>query len=114
MNILIYQYPNLKNLKYAVKFFYEQHKINMADYTTKRVGLIALFTGELDQAIKLLTEAYNTNPKDPLVLYNLSLAYLKKKDFKTALTIINKCLTVKPNYLQANSLKQQILKQLKK
>ena len=71
MNILIYQYPNLKNINSAVKFFYEQHKINMADYTTKRVGLIALYTGQFDEAIKLLTEAFKLDPKDPMLLYFL-------------------------------------------
>ncbi len=114
MNILIYQYPNLKNINSAVKFFYEQHKINMADYTAKRVGLIALYKGEFDEAIKLLSEAFKSNPKDPLVLYNLSLAYSKKKDFKTAFTVINKCLTVKPNFPGANNLKREIMNRLEK
>ena len=109
MNVLIYQYPNLRDLDFTLKYFYEKHKIDLADYTPKRNGLMALYIGNYDNAIRHLTEAYKINAKDPLVLYNLSLAYSKKKDFKTALTMINECLSAKPNYPEANSLKQQIL-----
>jgi lysophospholipase L1-like esterase len=113
MNVLIYQYPNLRDLDFTLQYFYEKHKIDLADYTPKRNGLMALYIGNFDNAIRHLTEAYKLNSKDPLVLYNLSLAYSKKKDFKTALTIINECLFAKPNYPEANNLKQQILSALK-
>jgi lysophospholipase L1-like esterase len=113
MNVLIYQYPGLKDLDGALKYFYERNQIDLADYTPKRNGLMALYIGNFDNATRHLTEAYNANPKDPLVLYNLSLAYSKKKDLKTALTLINKCLIANPNYPEANNLKQQILNQLK-
>ena len=113
MNILIYQYPNLKNLDFALQYFYKKHEINLADYTPKRDGLMALYAGSFDNAIKYLTEAYKSNPKDPLILYNLSLAYSKKKDFKPALTLINKCLIVNPDYPGANNLKLHIVNQLK-
>ena len=113
MNVLIYQYPNLRDLDGALKFFYGQHKIDLADYTPKRNGLMALYIGNFDNAIRHLTEAYKSSPEDPIVLYNLSLAYSKKKDFETALTFINQCLIVNPKYPEANNLKQQILNQLK-
>jgi lysophospholipase L1-like esterase len=112
-NILIYQYPGLGDYNSAFKYYYERNKINLADYTAKRVGLIALYRGNIDDAIKYLTEAYQSNPKDPLVLYNLSFAYSKKKDFITALTIITKCLMVNPHYPEAKDLKQQISNHLK-
>jgi len=114
IDVLIYQYSGFRDLDGVLKYFYEQNKIDLADYTPKRNGLMALYIGNFDNAIKYLTEAYKSDSKDPLVLYNLSLAYSKKKDFKTALTIINKCLTVNPNYPEAENLKQQILNQLKK
>jgi len=113
MNVLIYQYPNLRDLDGALRFFYEQRKIDLKDYTPKRNGLLALHIGNFDNAIRHLTEAYKSGPEDPIVLYNLSLAYTKKKDFKTALTFIMQCLTVNPIYPEANNLKQQILSQLK-
>ena len=113
MNVLIYQYPSLKDLDGVIRYFYAQNKIDLADYTPKRNGLIALYIGNFNNAIRHLTDAYKLNPEDPLVLYSLSLAYSKKEDFKSALSLINKCLTAKPNYQEAKNLKQRILNQLK-
>ena len=112
MNVLIYQYPNLRDLDGALRFFYEQRKIDLKDYKPKRNGLLALYIGNFDNAIRHLTEAYKTGPEDPIVLYNRSLAYSKKKDCKTALTLINQCITANPNYPQAKNLRQQILNRL--
>ena len=109
MNVLIYQYPSLKDLDGALRYYYEKKELDLADYTPKRKGLMALYVGKFDNAIKYLTEANKLNSRDPLVLYNLSLSYYKKKDFKLANEIINKCLIVKPNYPEAIKLKQQIM-----
>ena len=114
INVLIYQYPLLKNFSAVITYFYHKNKIDLSDYTPKRIGIIELYRGNFDDAIKYLTESYKENPKDPQVLYNLSLAFSKKKDFKTALIIINKCLIENPNYPEANILKRQILNQSKK
>ncbi len=111
MDVLIYQYPGLKDLDGAIRYFYEKNELNLADYTPKRDGLMALYIGNFDNAIKYLTEAYKSDPKDPSVIYNLSLAYSKKKDFKTALELINKCLVLNPKYQEANDLKRRILNQ---
>ena len=113
INVMIYQYPGLRDLDGVLKYFFERKKIDLADYTPKRNGLLALNIGNFDNAIKYLTQAYNSNPKDLLVLYNLSLAYSKKKDFKMAFSIITECLKVNPNYPEANILEQQISNQLK-
>jgi lysophospholipase L1-like esterase len=113
MNVMIYQYPSLRDLDGALRYFYEKKELDLADYTPTRKGLMALYIGKFDNAIKYLTEANSSDPKNPTVLYNLSLAYSKKKDFKRALAIINKCLVVKPHYLEAVNLKQQILNKLK-
>ena len=113
INVMIYQYPGLRNLDTILKYFYERNKLDLADYTPKRNGLLALYIGNFNNAIKYLDEANKSKPNDPLVLYNLALAYSKKKDFDQALILINKCLTVNPNYTEANKLKQQIVNQLK-
>ncbi|HSR18554.1 MAG TPA: tetratricopeptide repeat protein, partial [Ignavibacteriaceae bacterium] len=113
INILLYQYPVLKDFNTLITYFYNKNKLDLADYTSKRVGIIQLNRGKFDDAIKYLTQTYNANPKDPSVLYNLSLAYSKKEDFKTALTFINKFLSANPNYPEANNLNQHILNQLK-
>jgi hypothetical protein len=41
------------------------------------------------------------------------LAYFQTKDFKAALAMIQKCLLVKPNYPEANTLKRQLVSALK-
>jgi len=113
INVMIYQYPNLRDLDSILRYFFERNELDLADYTPKRKGLLALYIGNFDNAIKYLTEVYKSNPKDPLVLYNLSLAYSKKGDLKKALPLINQCLIANPNYPEGNNLKQQILNQLK-
>ena len=113
MNVLIYQYPNLRDLDGALKFFYGQHKMDLKDYTPKRNGLMALYIGNFDNAIRHLTEAYKLNPNDPVVLYNLSLAYSVKKDYQLALKLINECLVADSNCPEADNLKQRIMNQLK-
>lgn len=113
MDVLLYQFPVLKDFNTLLTYYYHQNKIDMADYSTKRVGMIQLHRGLYDESIKYLIETYKSDPKDTVVLYNLSLAYSKKQDFKTALDIINKCLILNPNYPEANELKRQVLSQLK-
>jgi lysophospholipase L1-like esterase len=113
IEVMIYQYPGLRNLDIILKYFYQKNKLDLADYTPKRNGLLALYIGNFDNAIGFLTKAYSSNPKDTLVLYNLALAYSKKKDYKNALDMINKCLVLNPNYPGANNLKRQIQNQLK-
>jgi tetratricopeptide (TPR) repeat protein len=109
VNVLLYQYPALKDFNTLLTYFYHKQKIDLSDYTPKRVGIIQLNMGKYDDAIKYLTEAYKSTPHDPTVLYNLSLAYSKRNDFKPALAIINECLSADSNYPGAKELKRQIL-----
>jgi lysophospholipase L1-like esterase len=113
INILLYQYPVLKDFNTLITYFYHKGKLDLSDYTAKRVGIIQLYRGKYSDAIKYLTKAYNADPKDPMILYNLSLAYSKKKEFNMALDIINKCLILDSKYPEANELKRQILIQYK-
>ena len=112
INAIIYQYPNLKDIDTILKYYFAKNELDLADYTPKRKGLMALYIGKYDNALKYLTEANKSNPDDPAVLYNLSLTYFKKKDFKQALSIITQCLKVKPNYSEAINLRRQIVNQL--
>ena len=113
IDLVLYQYPALKDFKTLLTYFYHKNKVNMSDYTPKRAGIIQLYRGQYDDAIKLLTAAYKSNRKDPMVLYNLAAAYVRKEDFKTALDIVNECLIVSPKYPGAIDLKRQIMKQSK-
>lgn len=112
INILLYQYPALKDFNTLITYFYHKNKIDLSDYTPKRVGIIQLNRGKYDDAIKYLTDAHKSTPNDPTVLYNLSLAYSRMNDFKRALAIMNECLAANSNYPGAKDLKHQILNHL--
>ena len=44
-----------------------------------------------------------------MVYYNLAGAYSIKKDYKTALQMINRCLQIEPNYSMARNLQEQLI-----
>lgn len=113
INVLIYQYPNLKNFNSALKYFYERHKINPADYTTKRLGIIEVYRGNYDVAVKYLTEVSKSHPEDALVLYYLAEAYLQKKNFNLALRTVNHCLELEPSNPEVKNLKKKVLNNIK-
>lgn len=109
INTILYQYPVLKDLNTLITYFYNQNKLDLSDYTPKRIGIIKLYQDKFDESIKYLTDAYNYNSNDLSVIYNLSVAYYKKRDFKSALKMINKCLAVDNKYAEAIYLKREIL-----
>ena len=113
MNVLIYQYPELKDLRTALKYFYQKKEIDPRDYTVKRLGLIALMNGNYKDAISNLTECYKSNPKDAMVLFSLSKAYFKIKDFNKSKNYIKDCLKIRPDYPGANELKLNISNSIK-
>ncbi|MBK7106245.1 MAG: tetratricopeptide repeat protein [Ignavibacteriae bacterium] len=114
INTILYQYPVLKDFNTLITYFYNQKKIDLADYTSTRVGIIELYREKYDEAIKHLTKTYNIDPKNSFVLYNLSVAYFEKRDLKSALSMINKCLDVDKKNEDAIKLKREILNQLEK
>ena len=76
----------------------------------KRLGIIEVYRGNYDVAIKYLTEVYNSNPKDAVILFYLARAYFMKKNLNEALATINKCLSIKPGNYKAEILKKNIKK----
>ena len=128
MDILLYQYPivveyydevalNLLKLQLydtALKYLSARYKIEPSDYSAKWIGNIALYKGDLDVAILYLNKSQQLNSRDAQVLYNLAGAYSKKKDYQSALNTINACLSVNLNYPQADNLKQQLVRAVKK
>ena len=123
MDILIYQYPIVveyydktsliliqKQLyDHALKYLSARYRIEPSDYSAKWIGNIALFKGDIDEAINYLNKSAQLNSKDAQVLYNLAGAYTQKKNYVSAINSIDRCLSIDPNYPQANYLKQQLL-----
>jgi tetratricopeptide (TPR) repeat protein len=56
---------------------------------------------QYDQAIAILTQAAELDPKDPRVLYERSMAYLARKQADPALSDLNQALQLKPDYVDA-------------
>jgi tetratricopeptide (TPR) repeat protein len=108
MNILVYQYPFLKDYNTALRYFYERNKLNPGDFTLKKMGIISLYNKNYDDAIRYLTQSNQSDSSDIQVLYNLALAYKGKQDFKSALVTINKCLNIDPDHAEAIRLKNQL------
>jgi tetratricopeptide (TPR) repeat protein len=98
MNAIVYQYPTLTDVPTAVKYFYNHKKINPSDYTTKRLGLIALYRKDYDTAINYLNESLNTTPNDPELLFELSMAYFEMQNYKLAKENLTKCQKLNPKY----------------
>ncbi len=112
IDILLNQYPLLGDFNSLITYFYYRNKLDLNDYSTKRVGIIQFYRGKTDEAIGYLEKTYQYFPKDIQVLYYLSFSYFKKNNYEAALKKINECLSVKPDYSEAIKLKQEILKKI--
>ncbi len=127
MDILIYQYPIIveyydyvaneflkkENFEIAYKYCVRRDNIKPGAFSSKWIGIIELSRKNSDKAIKYLSHSLELKADDAQVLYNLAGAYVMKKDYKTALSYINKALTIDSGYRQAKELKNQLEDALK-
>jgi tetratricopeptide (TPR) repeat protein len=103
------QLINLKYFEEAYPYLQKLNELKQNAYSTKWLGIIDLLNNKVDSAIGYLSTSLNYNASDAHVLYNLAGAYSIKKDYKTALQMINRCLQIEPNYSMAKNLQQQLL-----
>jgi len=89
----------------------KEHDILPNVFNTKWLGIIDLSLDRVDNSIKYLEESLSFNSSDLQVLYNISGAYAKKKEYKKAFNYISKCVGINPNFPGAQILYSQ-LKQL--
>lgn len=127
-DLLIYQYPLVKEyntflseqlikrkrFNEAIEYLQRGNNIEPNAYFTKWLGIIYLSNRDIDNAINNLESSLSFNDKDTQVLYNLSGAYSNKKEYNKALEMLNKCLSLKPNYTAAKKLKIQLEKVVSK
>lgn len=102
----------LVNLKIFDEAYYYLQKLNELKpgaYSTKWLGIIDLLNNQVDSAIGYLSTSINYNSSDSQVYYNLAGAYSIKKEYQTALQMINRCLQIEPNYSMAKDLQQQLI-----
>ncbi len=122
MDILIYQYPvvveyydqtalgclQLNEFDIALKYLHKRYEMEPGEFCTKWIGIISLSRGESEKAIPYLEKSIELKPDDAQTLYNLAGAYSRLKKYDLALTTVNRCLNINPDYPQAQNLKQQL------
>jgi tetratricopeptide (TPR) repeat protein len=104
---------NTKAFEDAYPYLLKLHRIKESAFSSKWLGIIELLNNKVEPAIGYLSQSLNYHASDTQVLYNLSGAYSMKKDYQTALQIVNRCLEIEPNYLQAIGLQKQLINMLK-
>jgi tetratricopeptide (TPR) repeat protein len=100
---------NLKMFGEAYPYLQRFNELNSGAYSTKWLGIIDLLNNKVDSAIGYLSKSINYNSSDAQVYYNLAGAYSIKKDYQTALQMVNRCLQIEPNYSMAKDLQQQLI-----
>lgn len=122
MQVIVSQYPfnltdydfaasqliNVKEYEMAFKFLLKRYKESPDAFTSKWLGNISLNRGKLDDSISYLTESTKFDNSDAQVYYNLTGAFIQKKDFKKALESVKKCIKINPEFPNAQSLKVQL------
>jgi tetratricopeptide (TPR) repeat protein len=103
------QLVNLKEFDEAYPYLKKLNKLKESAFSTKWLGIIQLLNNNADPAIGYLTTSLNYNSSDANVLYNLAGAYSLKKDYQTALQMVNRSLQIEPDYMMAKNLQQQLL-----
>ena len=100
---------NIKNFDEAYYYLQNLNELKPGAYSTKWLGIINLLNNKVDSAIGYLSKSINYNSSDAQVYYNLAGAYSIKKDYQTALQMVNRCLQIEPNYSMAKDLRQQLI-----
>jgi tetratricopeptide (TPR) repeat protein len=120
--VLVSQYPfkisdydyaasqliNVKEFEFAYTFLLKGFKESPNAFSTKWLGNINLNRGKTDEAIKYLSLSVEFDDRDAQTFYNLTGAYIQKKDYKNALIEIENCLKINPDFPNAQNLKVQL------
>lgn len=122
MDVLISQYPVIvEYYDYVAKVLIQRndyvraygylqtgYNIKPNAFKTKWLGTINLYNDQLESAEKYLNESLDHDRNDSQVWYNLAGIYVKREDYKKALELVNKALSLKPNYPEAVNLQKQL------
>jgi len=72
------------------------------------LGIIDLSQGFIDEAIINLEKSLGMDSTDAQTYFNITGAYAQRKEFEKALSSINKCLQLDPDFSRARIIKQQL------
>ena len=126
MDALISQYPvvveyydyvanvliQIKDYKRAYNYIKAGYAIKPNAFKTKWLGTIELYNDNLEKSEEYLNESPSYNANDAQVWYNLAGIYVKRNDYKKALELVNKALTLRSNYPEAINLQNQLRKRV--
>lgn len=126
MDALIYRYPYvieypdyvaekllaLQKYDHMYGYLLQSYSINPGAHSTKWLGTIELFKGNIPAARKYLNESLQYNNRDAQIFYNLALTYYNTNK-TAALEFVDKAIAVEPNYKKAVELREKIVAGLK-
>lgn len=102
------QLIDAKEYELAYNFLIKRYKETPDAFSAKWLGNINLIRGNVDSAVNYLLASLSYDKNDAQTFYNLAGAYIQKKDYKNALESISKCLSIKPDFPNAQALKVQL------
>jgi tetratricopeptide (TPR) repeat protein len=113
-NSTAYEFLKIGSYDIALPYLTRRYELKPDAFSTKWIGIIDLSKGKNETAIKFLEESLKFDRKDPQVLFNLSGAYSRIKEYKKALEIVNRCLIADPKFSGAADLKKQLEQMVRK
>lgn len=113
---IIYEYYQFAAEKLLAKKYYDvaydfvkrRYDLEPDFFSCKWIGIIELNRGYHSKAINYLRKAVEFKSTDAQTWYNLSGAYLNARKYDAALTSINQCLSINPQFRGAANLKKSI------
>ncbi|MHB1687294.1 MAG: tetratricopeptide repeat protein [Ignavibacteriaceae bacterium] len=122
MNVLISEYPivteyydyaanillQIKDYNDAYYYLRRRNKLEPSAFSTKYLGIIDLSKNQLASAGKYLDQSLKFDNSDAQVWYNLAGVYINEKNYPKALQMVNKAISLKPNYPEAIMLQRQL------
>ena len=98
----------------ALPYLDKYDKLTTTVFAAKWIGIIELSKNNANRAIKYFEKSNKLYSFDSQVYFNLAGAYSINKQYQKALSAIDNCLMIDPNYKGARSLQGQLLKAVRK
>ena len=98
----------------ALPYLDKYGKLTTTVFAAKWIGIIELSKNNTNRAIKYFEKSNKLYSFDSQVYFNLAGAYSINKQYQKALSAIDNCLMIDPNYKGARSLQGQLLKAVRK
>ena len=98
----------------ALPYLDKYDKLTTTVFAAKWIGIIELSKNNTNRAIKYFEKSIKLYSFDSQVYFNLAGAYSINKQYQKALSAIDNCLMIDPNYKGARSLQGQLLKAVRK